>query len=72
MENDWLRMNKKKLDELQHTLAGLAYRNENPSVPIGLVRGFLGAMEVEINKLQTAKSQLEAELNTLKEGLNKQ
>jgi hypothetical protein len=50
--NEWLRMNQRKIDNMQHMLTELAYKNENPGLPIGEIRGLIGAAIVEIKKLQ--------------------
>ena len=50
--NEWLKINQRKIDNMQHTLTELAYKNENPGIPIGEIRGLIGAAVVEIKKLQ--------------------
>ena len=62
MENEWLRMNKKKIDDMQYQLTELAYKNENPSVPFAIYRGMIGAAVVEIKKLQEKINEQNAEL----------
>lgn len=52
INNEWLRMNLKKIEAIQYKLTELAYKNENPDVPIGEIRGILGAAVIEIKKLQ--------------------
>jgi hypothetical protein len=51
-KNEWLQLNKKKIDQLQYVLTEMAYKNENPGVPIAEFRGIIGAAVVEIKKLQ--------------------
>ena len=58
MENQWLTMNKRKIDAMQHQLTELAYKNENPGVPFAEYRGMIGAAVVEIKKLQKAINEL--------------
>ena len=48
MQNEWLRMNQKKIDRIQYILTEMAYKNEFQKVPIGEIRGMLGAAVVEI------------------------
>ena len=62
MENQWLRMNKSKIEAMQHELTVLAYKNENPGVPVTEFRGLLGAAVVEIKKLQQIIDELTAKL----------
>lgn len=50
--NEWLTMNQRKIDKTQHMLTELAYKNENPGLPIGEIRGLIGAAVVEIKRLQ--------------------
>jgi hypothetical protein len=33
-KNEWLQLNKKKIDQLQYVLTEMAYKNENPGVPV--------------------------------------
>lgn len=63
MKNQWLQMNQKKIDDMQYHLTELAYKNENPGVPIAEYRGLIGAAVVEIKKLQDEINKLTAELN---------
>jgi hypothetical protein len=58
MENQWLQMNKKKIDAMQYHLTELAYKNENPGVPLTEYRGLIGAAIVEIRKLQAKINEL--------------
>ena len=58
MENQWLQMNKKKIDAMQYHLTELAYKNENPGVPLTEYRGLIGAAVVEIKKLQEKINEL--------------
>jgi len=58
MENQWLQMNKKKIDAMQYHLTELAYKNENPGVPLGEYRGLIGAAIIEIKKLQEKINEL--------------
>lgn len=53
MANEWLRMNKGKIDNLQYVLTEMAYKNENPGIPIAEIRGMLGAAAIEIKRLQS-------------------
>ena len=62
MTNQWLRMNEKKIKEMQHQLTEIAYKNENPGVPVTEFRGLLGAAIVEIKKLQATIDELTAKL----------
>ena len=62
MGNQWLKMNEKKIAAMQHRLTELAYKNENPGVPITEFRGLLGAAIVEIKKLQERVDELNAKL----------
>jgi len=62
MKNQWLQINQKKIDGMQYHLTELAYKNENPGIPLGEYRGLIGAAVVEIKKLQD-------EINALKEAL---
>lgn len=62
MQNEWLRMNQKKIDRLQYMLTELAYKNEYQSLPIGELRGMLGAAVVEIKKLTDAVEYLNEQL----------
>jgi len=65
MKNQWLQLNQKKIDAMQYHLTELAYKNENPGIPLGEYRGLIGAAVVEIKKLQK-------EIDALKEALEKQ
>ena len=58
MENEWLKMNKRRIDAMQHHLTELAYKNENPGVPLVEYRGLIGAAVVEIKKLQEKINEL--------------
>ena len=58
MENEWLKINKKKIDAMQHHLTELAYKNENPGVPFAQYRGMIGAAVIEIKKLQEKINEL--------------
>jgi len=51
-KNEWLQLHKKKIDQLQYVLTEMAYKNENPGVPVSEFRGIIGAAVVEIRKLQ--------------------
>ena len=62
MENEWLRMNQKKIDDMQYQLTELAYKNENPAVPLAQYRGMIGAAVVEIKKLQVKINEQNVEL----------
>jgi len=50
--NEWLQLNKKKIEKIKYILTEMAYKNENPGVPIADVRGIIGAATIEIRKLQ--------------------
>ena len=58
MENEWLRINKKKIEAMQYQLTELAYKRESPGVPFEQFRGMIGAAVVEINKLQAKINEL--------------
>ena len=60
--NEWLRMNIKKIEALQYKLTELAYKNEHSDVPIGEMRGMIGAAVVEIGKLQETIDILKSDL----------
>jgi len=62
MENEWLKLNKRKIDAMQYQLTELAYKNENPAVPLTEYRGIIGAAVVEIKKLQEKINEQNAEL----------
>ena len=62
MQNEWLRMNQKKIDRIQYILTEMAYKNEFQKVPIGEIRGMLGAAVVEIKKLTDAVEYLNEQL----------
>ena len=67
MENEWLKLNKKKIEGMQYQLTELAYKNENPAVPFVHYRGMIGACVVEIKKLQEKINALTSELSKKKE-----
>ena len=67
MENEWYQLNKRKIDDMQHKLTELAYKNENPGVPFAQYRGMIGAAVVEIKKQQTIINDLNTELAKSKE-----
>ena len=58
MENEWLKINKKKIDDMQYQLTEFAYKNENPGVPFAIYRGLIGAAVIEIKKLQEKINEL--------------
>ena len=58
MENEWLQINKRKIDDMQYQLTELAYKNENPGVPFAQYRGMIGAAVIEIKKLQEKINEL--------------
>ena len=58
MGNEWLRMNKNKIETMQYQLTEMAYKNENPGVPLTEYRGLIGAAVVEIKKLQEKINEL--------------
>jgi len=58
MENEWLKMNKNKIDDMQYRLTELAYKNEDTGLKLGEVRGLIGAAVVEIKKLQNKINEL--------------
>ena len=62
MENEWLIMNQKKINNIQYQLTELAYKNENPSVPLAQYRGMLSAAILEIKKLQVKINEQNSEL----------
>ena len=62
MGNEWLRMNKNKIETMQYQLTEMAYKNENPGVPIAEFRGLIGAAVVEINRLQKEFDELKAKM----------
>ncbi len=62
MKNQWLQMNQKKIDGMQYHLTELAYKNENPGIPIAECRGLIGSAVVEIKKLQVEINRLNEEL----------
>jgi len=62
MENQWLKMNQRKLDSMQYQLTEFSYKNENPQVPFIEYRGVLAAAIVEIKKLQTQINELTEQL----------
>jgi hypothetical protein len=62
MKNQWLQLNQKKIDDMQYNLTELAYKNENPGVPLAQYRGLIGASVLEIKKLQTEIDRLNDEL----------
>jgi len=63
MKNQWLQLNQKKIDAMQYHLTELAYKNENPGIPLGEYRGLIGAAVVEIGKLQEKINELTEELS---------
>jgi hypothetical protein len=65
MENEWLKFNQRKIDAIQYQLTELAYKNENPTVPFPHYRSIIGAMVVEIKKLQKKINEQNAEIVSL-------
>ena len=63
MENEWLKINKKKIDNMQYQLTELVYKGENPNIPLAEYRGLIGAAVVEIKRLQEEINRLNEELN---------
>ena len=62
MENQWLRMNGKKISAVDYQLTELDFKNENPGVPIKVFRGILAGAVAEIKKLQLTIDELSAKL----------
>jgi len=63
MENEWLRMNQGKISDTQYLLTEIAYKNENPGIPVGEIRGLIGACVVEIKKQQKIINDLKLQLS---------
>lgn len=62
MENEWLKINERKINAIQYQLTELSFKNENPSVPIGEYRGLIKAAVLEIQNLQKEVNRLNEEL----------
>ncbi len=62
MENEWLKINKRKIDTIKYQLTELSFKNENPGVPIVEYHGLIKAAVLEIQKLQTEVNRLNGEL----------
>lgn len=62
MENEWLKINKRKIDNMQYQLTELAYKRESPGVPFEQFRGMIGSAVVEIRKLQAKVNELNEKL----------
>ncbi len=62
MENEWLKINKRKIDAIQYHLTELSFKNENPSVPIVEYHGLIKAAVLEIQRLQREVNRLSEEL----------
>jgi len=65
MQNEWLKINEKKIKAMQHQLTALAYKRESPGVPFEEYRGMIGAAIVEIKKMQEKINQLQSKVNEL-------
>ena len=60
--NEWLQLNKNKIEEIKYMLTEMAYKNENPGVPIVEIKSLIIATVNEIKKCQV-------EIDSLKEAL---
>ncbi len=72
--NEWLQLNKRKIENIQYMLTEISYKNENPGIPIAEIRGIIGATIGEIKKLQKMVDTLTATLkdvHKVKEGETK-
>ncbi len=62
MENEWLKINNRKIDAMKYQLTELSYKNENPGVPIIEYHGLIKAAVLEIQRLQREVNKLSEEL----------
>lgn len=72
--NEWLQLNKRKIENIQYKLTEMLYKNENPNIPIAEIRGMIGAAINEIKKLQKTIDMITGslkEIQNVKEGETK-
>ena len=62
MKNQWLVSNEKRINNMQYHLTELAYKNENPGIPVAEYRGLIGSAVIEIKRLQNEIDKLKEEL----------
>ena len=67
MDNAWLAVNRKYLDQIIKYLTECEYKPEFDNMPILLIQRIIKGAAIEIAKLQSEKNNLENEVKKLKE-----
>lgn len=66
MENEWLKINRKKIANLQYRLTEISYKNEYQDIPIRDIDGTIKAAINEIKMLTNVIDKLMTEIEELK------